>query len=228
MFLILKMPQSQITVKIQWFLMYILSRFTIPCNLAIKLYQLQNSSQAKQLTVKNPESASLFPNLSVQEVTENLFRDGFCPEIVMSKQNVKDILEFIKAIDCFPYHDGPRDPGTGLSIGSDGQSNKKSSRSRYDNAFQDCPTIQAIIHDPKLIKIATKYLKVTPVFMGARLWWSHADAPAYDLKRAGQAFHYDIDDYKGLRFFFYLTNVDETSGAHVIVRGSHKNRHYPI
>ncbi|BAU66903.1 hypothetical protein STA3757_43090 [Stanieria sp. NIES-3757] len=209
---------------LQWFLMYIFSRFNTTSNLAISLYLLDKSKNFKSLPASQPEQDSLFPNLNPNEIVKRLRKDGFAPGIELSQQNVENILNFIKQVDCFPDHDGPKDIKTGISLSVDGFYSNKFSRSRYDNTFQDCPTIQAIINDPKLLKIATDYLQVTPIYMGARLWWSHADAPPYDFKRAGQVFHYDIDDYRALRFFFYLTDVDKSCGPHVIIRGSHTHK----
>jgi hypothetical protein len=42
--------------------------------------------------------------------------------------------------------------------------------------------------------------------------------------KAAQVFHYDLDDYRFIKFFFYLTDVDLYSGPHVLIRGSHKNK----
>jgi hypothetical protein len=39
-------------------------------------------------------------------------------------------------------------------------------------------------------------------------------------------FHRDFDDYRFIKLFCYLTDVDETSGPHVFIRGSHRvNKH---
>jgi hypothetical protein len=42
--------------------------------------------------------------------------------------------------------------------------------------------------------------------------------------QADQGFHYDLDDYRCVAFFFHLTPVDEFSGPHVYVKGSHKRK----
>jgi hypothetical protein len=227
MFLVFsKASPSASAVKVQWGIMYVLCRFRLTCSLAIALYSLQPSKSLKSFSIKQPQSNSLFINLDVDTVVQNIRRDGFCANISLPEQSVTNILESIKDVNCLPDHDGPRNLQTGVSLEASDQFRNKSSRSRYDNAFQGCPTVQSILHDPKLLKIAADYLQITPICMGARLWWSHADAPPYDLKRAGQVFHYDIDDYIGLRFFFYLTDVDRGDGSHVVVRGSHKYKRF--
>jgi hypothetical protein len=70
--------------------------------------------------------------------------------------------------------------------------------------------------------IADLYLGVESVLLGVNLWWTFASQPtARDMNRHAHLFHYDIDDIKFLKFFFYLTDVSETSGPHVMVEGSH-------
>ena len=60
---------------------------------------------------------------------------------------------------------------------------------------------------------------------GTRIWWLFVvNEQAYDLNMGAYFFHYDIDDYRCLKFFFYLTDVDLSSGYHVCVRGSHKKK----
>lgn len=37
-------------------------------------------------------------------------------------------------------------------------------------------------------------------------------------------FHFDLDDWRMLKFFFNLVDVDEGTGPHVFVKGSHRRR----
>jgi len=207
--------------KFKWNLMYLFCRFNTTRNLATMVYLLGKIKPAQ--TFLDGQN-SLFPELNPEKAIAGLLKDGFYPNIELPQQIVDNIIEYIQDIDCICDHDGPRDPEPSISLEANNSFSSKCSRSRYDNKFQNCPTIQAIINDPKLLQIATDFLQVSPVFMGARLWWSHADSPPYDFKRAGQVFHYDIDDYRALRFFFYLTDVDSLGGHHVVIRGSHKHK----
>jgi hypothetical protein len=61
--------------------------------------------------------------------------------------------------------------------------------------------------------------------IGARIWWSFAtQASPEQHSKSGQTFHYDIDGYRSVSYFFYLTDVDEDAGAHTYVRGSHRKK----
>jgi hypothetical protein len=57
------------------------------------------------------------------------------------------------------------------------------------------------------------------------MWWSFAtDSTLCQQIEDGQSFHYDLDDYRAIAFFFYLSNVDLESGAHLCVLGSHRRK----
>lgn len=90
---------------------------------------------------------------------------------------------------------------------------------------QDCPAIQELINDPSLLAIATDYLGAHPKVLGSELLWSFpTPSTRVEQVKVAQVFHYDIDDYRSLKFFFYLTDVDEQSGPHVCIQGSHRGK----
>ncbi|MGB5969748.1 MAG: hypothetical protein WA865_06815 [Spirulinaceae cyanobacterium] len=50
------------------------------------------------------------------------------------------------------------------------------------------------------------------------MWWSFArNTDFFSQRKAAQVFHYDLDDSRFLKFFFYITKVDDESGPHVFV-----------
>ncbi|MEM8831523.1 MAG: hypothetical protein AAGE96_19495, partial [Cyanobacteria bacterium P01_G01_bin.19] len=56
-------------------------------------------------------------------------------------------------------------------------------------------------------------------------WCFVAERMMYEKNGDAQIlFHYDLDDYHALKFFFFLTDVDVASGPHVCIRGSHKKK----
>jgi hypothetical protein len=50
----------------------------------------------------------------------------------------------------------------------------------------------------------------------------HVEPIEYD----GNAFHFDRFDFKSLTLFIYLTDVDASSGAHVVIEGTHTNKRF--
>jgi hypothetical protein len=88
-----------------------------------------------------------------------------------------------------------------------------------------CPAIQKISHDPVILEISRQYFDGPPVYQGHKLWWSFpTDLDLHTQFKYGQTFHYDIDDYTALKFFFYLTDVRGQTGPHMCVLGSHQKK----
>jgi hypothetical protein len=85
----------------------------------------------------------------------------------------------------------------------------------------NCPHVLAVANSDHLIRTATQYLGCRPTISTLRMWWSF---PGSQSEVAASGFHRDRDDWRCLKLFVYLTDVDETSGPHHFVRGSHRTR----
>ena len=60
-----------------------------------------------------------------------------------------------------------------------------------------------------------------------RLWWSFPARRVtdFDLHAVAQdKFHFDMNDWRTIKFFFYLTDTDDQSGAHSYISRSHVDR----
>lgn len=94
--------------------------------------------------------------------------------------------------------------------------------SQYFNTVSSCDPIKKLSEDPAIIDIAASYLGAVPKFVGANLWWTFpVEASAEDRSKHAHVYHRDVDDFKFLKFFFYLTDVPKGEGAHICVAGSH-------
>ncbi|MCD6067573.1 MAG: hypothetical protein K0S33_2399 [Bacteroidetes bacterium] len=82
------------------------------------------------------------------------------------------------------------------------------------------PDIQALIMDPVLINIARQYLGCEPIFDFPAMWWSTSFLKEASSE-AAQLYHFDLDRFKWLKIFIYLTDVNEDNGPHRLIRGSH-------
>lgn len=70
---------------------------------------------------------------------------------------------------------------------------------------------------PDLISLAQSYLGCLPTIHSVNLWWSKFTGEIFHT----QKIHRDIDDYKFLAFFIYLSDVDENNGPHVFYPKTH-------
>ena len=83
----------------------------------------------------------------------------------------------------------------------------------------ECPHVLTLANDPAVIRIATAYLGCKPTLSSIGLRWSF---PGAGEAANTQRFHRDPDDWRFLKLFVYLTDVDAGSGPHVYVAGSHR------
>jgi hypothetical protein len=199
------------------FLMYVLGRFRVVRLAMVGLYSLRRN---QPLSVT--DQASYVEDVDVDAAVRTISKDGFVHGLRLRPEVVEQLLAFSSMATCFgegktefPFNYRDREA-------AEQQFGRKFRLGRYNHAFLASPALKALAADKQLLAIARKYLRTTPVLVGARMWWSFAGpAPTEEQKKAGQGFHYDIDGYRALTFFFYLTDVGLSSGPHVYVRGSH-------
>lgn len=170
------------------------------------------------------EIPSLFQGISVEAAVLALKTDSYYLGINLPQDVVSEILNFAKSAPCY----GDRDPALKFYYPEKQQVEARIGKPlRLGSYFQaeTCPTIKRLERDPGLLAIAAKFLGTSPVHIASELWWSFpVTATLSEQLQAAQVFHYDLDDYRFIKFFFYLTDVDLSSGPHVLLRGSHKNK----
>lgn len=88
------------------------------------------------------------------------------------------------------------------------------------------PELVRVANDPKILSIVEQYLGCKPTISNLQLWWSF---PGHQVAEEAENFHRDVDDWKFLKLFLYITDVDESSGPHVYVTKSiQSHRWLPI
>ena len=80
-------------------------------------------------------------------------------------------------------------------------------------------TIQNIVADENFIAIAQEYLGCSPINDIVTMWWSTSYSTQASSE-AAQLYHFDMDRFKFLKFFIYLTDVTTDTGPHCYIRGS--------
>ncbi len=101
---------------------------------------------------------------------------------------------------------------------------------RYDYKEEELinhPTVQNLMCDASILNIAQNYLQTIPLVDVTTMWWN-TDFQKEPDSEAAQYFHFDMDRIKWLKFFFYLTDVDEEKGPHSFVEGSHRDGGIPF
>lgn len=84
-----------------------------------------------------------------------------------------------------------------------------------------CPHLLEAINSPKVLAVAESYLGCKPTIAQMILRWTYATG----LPDARfQLYHRDLDDWKFVKLFIYLTDVDDQSGPHTVVTETHRTR----
>ena len=201
-----------------FYVMKVLGRFLIVRRAAPRLLN-------RRLTKPRLESASLVSGPDVETVATTLKRDGICLGLTIGNEELQRIAAYAMRTPC--YGDGHPEQGFLYARRTDAEAKvgKRFVIGSYFNTAAECPAVARLERDPKLWAIAEAYFGTTPRHIGNQLWWSFAGQRTYDEEHLfARLYHYDLDDYAFLKFFFYLTDVDGADGAHVCVRGSHRRR----
>jgi hypothetical protein len=92
-------------------------------------------------------------------------------------------------------------------------------------AFHDPADVVAAPHllefanRPEILAIAEAFLGCRPTIGYLAAWWSY---PTTVGPQQAENFHRDVDDWKFLKLFVYLTDVGPDNGPHIYMRGSAK------
>ncbi|MBE9010464.1 hypothetical protein IQ250_09630 [Pseudanabaenaceae cyanobacterium LEGE 13415] len=168
---------------------------------------------------------SIFPHAASEFIVQSVANDGLYLGLNLPSEQLQDIIAYTKQYPCY----GDRKPEYGFhyaqKLDAEQWYERKFVTANYFNTIETCPTIAQLSRDPLILSIAAQYLGTTPVLISSHLWWSFVtDASVQARRKAAQLFHYDLDDYRFIKFFFYLTNVDGLSGAHACVQGTHRRK----
>ena len=83
-----------------------------------------------------------------------------------------------------------------------------------------CPHVLRVANDPSIIRVVEAYLGCKPTISNIGIWWS---LPGHKASEDAELFHRDVDDWKFVKLFVYLTDVDGGAGPHVYISGSHRD-----
>jgi hypothetical protein len=219
-----KYHQWYISRDLRWLLMFILARFSLGRNIATALYR-DRSGKIND----NDNAASMFIDLDINQAVRSIHENGHYSGLQLPQQQLQEMLEYAYSADISV----DRNPHLTFKLADkewvEANYNQKILIGNYIDASSKCLALKKLGNDPKLRAIAAKYLENEPILVRSHMGWCFTGEKKAYLQQGviGDPlvwFHYDLDDYRALKFFFYLTDVDSFSGSHLCVVGSHKNR----
>ena len=88
------------------------------------------------------------------------------------------------------------------------------------------PDVQTLMADPSLLALSEMYLESRPRLDVLSMWW-HTNFHGKPDSEAAQFYHFDLDRFKWLKVFVYLTDVGPKDGPHSFIKGSHRTGGIP-
>jgi len=169
---------------------------------------------------------SLFAGVEVDDVVDSLRGEGLFSGLVLPGHIHREIAGFAAETPCF----GNFDRRLEFRASEHRDAEKRFGRAllsghHFERAL-DCDAVLAVQKDPLLSAVARRYLGAQAQLITTRIWWSFpTEASEADRSLASlDKYHFDLDDWRMLKFFFYLVDVDADTGPHVYIRGSHARR----
>lgn len=196
----------------RWLLMFLFARTDFGRNL--------HWSRQADVVPDSREAGSLF-QASTADVVRGLTENGLYQGLNLPPETVSAIVNFANTTPCFGNHDRRLDLLPADQMAKADAGNPVTS-GHYFERISDSPDIMGVQKDPLLHSVARNYLGKDACVISTRLWWSF---PAEGAKptETREMLHFDLDDWRMLKFFFYLTPVGENAGPHLFVRGSHRH-----
>lgn len=148
-------------------------------------------------------------------------RDPTCDLADLQLEGLHPIGRVLDKAQCDAIHDFLRDKdAVGYAGGSFRMDRSPSASGMFAYPLPTilrCPHLLALANHPAVLAMASAYLGCRPTISSLGLRWSFPGTDTADV----QHFHRDLDDWRFLKLFVYLTDVDVGSGPHVFVRGTH-------
>jgi len=149
---------------------------------------------------------------AVERTAHALLRDGFAMlDPVLSQRQVADIRQYLAS-----RHVILRD---GWRTKPDAVPNDITSADYPLETVLRCPHVLQFANDAFALAVAGQYIGCVPTISTIGIRWSF---PGNGAGTMTQGFHRDPDDWRFVKLFTHLTDIDPGLGPHVYVRGSHR------
>ena len=170
----------------------------------------------------NISKVSVLSPVQVDQCADNIRKTGVHLGLHLQEDVVKTIRSFADSNLCTePKHNG-------FFFASDiryGRLNGKDRRVMRGLVYNidKCPIVDTIVSDRMLIEIARKYLGYYPTLITRHLTWSFAsDLDEVEIRKLYPPtnFHYDVAGLNFVTASFFITDVDENTGPHIMIEKS--------
>jgi phytanoyl-CoA dioxygenase PhyH len=208
-----------IIYRVDWLAMFIFARFEI-----VQKYAGRERNPGAPSPQAAAESAVLRTERPVREIVRRITADGIADGLRLNEDTVDEVISFAACAPCYGNAEFSRlldRCPCGCLMPADAVVGD------YLDGIADCDAITRLWRDSTILAIAGASLGTRPFPLRSRLWWSfRADraTPEVLAVHSQDCFHFDLDAWRAVKFFFYITEVGPENGPHMYVWKSHRNR----
>jgi hypothetical protein len=172
---------------------------------------------SRLITPFYPKTPGFFPSARAQEIYQQIAERGYSDPLgLVDAETLAGLRAYFWKRPC---HDRYR-PHLGRFL-PDAVPSSETNLGYYEaDELVTAPGALGLVNHPLLLEVAELYLGCRPTLDNFQCWWSF---PNRNEAKGTQWYHRDWDNIRSLRFFVYLTDVDEASGPHQFVIGSHES-----
>ncbi|NTF89134.1 hypothetical protein G6L46_18525 [Agrobacterium rhizogenes] len=201
-----------------WLPMFLLAR-TLP-------FRRIHWAATRRPVARPASGTSMFTGIGCDTVVNALRTDGIFSGLTLPDNIHQEIAEFARTTGCFGNFNRKLEFVAPEHAQAEAQFGRSLLSGHFFERSLDCDAVLAVQRDPLLTNVAKHYLGGQAKVITTRVWWSFpTQASEADRSMASlDKFHFDLDDWRMLKFFFNLVDVDEGTGPHVFVKGSHRRR----
>jgi hypothetical protein len=160
-------------------------------------------------------AAGLSEGGNVDSTAHELTAKGYAALPPIDEKKLTAIQAYFETQECYP---GRYNPNPELYSLEEARKEQPYIAHYPLSTVMGCPNLMAIANHPVLISTVAKFLGTIPTILDYSVWWSfsHRESP-----KEAQLFHYDLADYRFCTLMMYLTDVNDGSGPHILIEGSH-------
>lgn len=166
------------------------------------------------------DSLFKYTNADINKIASTLQQDGYCVmPFTLPDAIIENLTEIARKYPCIVRDSSTPDIKEFFDTSS-------SKGSRFDLLEKDLlaeATVLSLATDSLFLKIAEDYLNAVPINDLIAMWWN-LPCKNPDKSLLAQMYHFDLDRPRFLKFFFYLTDVDNNNGPHCYMKGSHRDK----
>ena len=150
---------------------------------------------------------------------KRLQQDGFALwEQIIDTQTLTRIRNFLSAKPVYDLRNLEQKPLDLSKMNIDCQMKLK----YFTADLIQCEDIIKIANDEKIIALVTDYFGCKPTITIIEAQWTKTHPDAAQILFQDDMYHRDVEDFKFVKLFVYLSDVSKENGPHRYIRGSHR------